>query len=365
VANSDHLRRLKQGVQDWNAWMQADLDRAPDLGGADLRGITLTSVNFYKTNLDNATLDGADMRGSTLTSASLRAASLAYANLTSADLNFADLSDAHLNHAYLIGANINHATLRRTNLRAANLTGAHLHQSDLTGADLSEADLERATLVGTKLKATNLSGCKVYGISAWDVETDPTTVQSRLLITKLTAPQVIVDDLEVAQFMHLLLDHKKLRTILNAVTHRGILLLGRFADGGIGVLNAVADVLRDLNYLPIIFDFDRPDSLNYTETIKTLVGLARFVVVDISGPSVPQELYATVFHFHIPFVPILENGRRPNAMFKDFLEYSHVLGPPVRFDTTAQLVTLLTTRVIEPAESHIQQRQARLKELFG
>jgi hypothetical protein len=56
----------------------------------------------------------------------------------------------------------------------------------------------------------------------------------------------------------------------------------------------------------MIFDFDRPDSRNYTEMVKILVGLSRFVIVDLSGPSVPQELYATIPHFKIPFVPIGE-----------------------------------------------------------
>src|SRR5215472_6384498 len=78
-------------------------------------------------------------------------------------------------------------------------------------------------------------------------------------------------------------------------------------------------------YLPIIFDFDRPRDRNYTETVKTLVGLSRFVIVDMSGPSVPQELYATVPHFKIPFIPIIEEGRPVYAMFADLLEYPWVL----------------------------------------
>jgi hypothetical protein len=64
-----------------------------------------------------------------------------------------------------------------------------------------------------------------------------------------------------------------------------------------------------------------PTDRNYTETVKTLAGLARFVIVDLSGPSVPQELYATVPHFKIPFVPILEEARKPYAMAVDILEY--------------------------------------------
>ena len=47
--------------------------------------------------------------------------------------------------------------------------------------------------------------------------------------------------------------------------------LGRFRDGGHEALHAAAATLRDMNYLPIIFDFDRPDDRDYTETVKPLV----------------------------------------------------------------------------------------------
>ena len=43
--------------------------------------------------------------------------------------------------------------------------------------------------------------------------------------------------------------------------------------------------LRQSGYLPMIFEFERPEDRNYTETVRTLAGLARFVVVDLSGPS--------------------------------------------------------------------------------
>ena len=56
------------------------------------------------------------------------------------------------------------------------------------------------------------------------------------------------------------------------------------------------NLLREYGYLPMIFEFARPVDKTYTDTVRTLAGLARFVVVDLSGPSAPQELYATVPH---------------------------------------------------------------------
>ena len=62
-----------------------------------------------------------------------------------------------------------------------------------------------------------------------------------------------------------------------------MLILGRFSNGGLEVLEALAAMLREMKYLPIIFDFDRPSDRNYTETIMTLAGLSRFVVADRAG----------------------------------------------------------------------------------
>ena len=118
-------------------------------------------------------------------------------------------------------------------------------------------------------------------------------------------------------------------------------------------------------YLPMMFEFARPEDRNYTETVRTLAGLARFVVVDLSGPSVPQELYATVPHLKIPFVPILEKGRHPYSMFADLLEYEWMLKPIVEFDSPLALTQDLHDKIVSPAEKRIETRQAKLKELFG
>lgn len=259
----------------------------------------------------------------------------------------ADLGGANLTAAILVGATLNGASLRETNLCLADLSGASLH---------------RAILVGTIALDANFTGCRVYGISTWDVRLDGAE-QFGLVITPEGQPTITVDSLEVAQFIYLLLQYKKLRDVLNSVVERGVLILGRFGGGGLELLQAIAEKLRGMNYLPIIFDFDRPESRNLTETVMTLVGLSRFVIVDLSGPSVPNELRSTVPHFRIPFVPIIEDGRKYFSMFADFIENDWVLSPVV-FSSKEDLLERLLSQVIEPAEKKCQERQLRLKEIF-
>jgi uncharacterized protein YjbI with pentapeptide repeats len=420
--NEEHLKLLKQGVEAWNRWRKEKPDIRPnlfganlcradlraanlsaaDLYGADLSGADLREADLSGANLREADLRGADLReaylrgadlrgahlsGADLSGANLSGAHLIRADLREADLIEADLSGAHLHGADLYGANLIEADLSKAylieanlieaGLRGADLSGAHLHGADLSGAhlrgadlsgahliraDLRGADLEKATLVETDLEKATLTGCSIYGISAWDLNLKG-AAQSGLIITPRDDPIIQVDDLEVAQFIYLLLNYEKLRSVFNAVTERGVLILGRFGDGGLELLQAIAAKLRESNYLPIIFEFDRPESRNLTETISTLAGLSRFVIADLSGPSVPQELYATVPHFKIPFVPIIEKGRKKFALFVDISEYPWVL-PTVEFEDKAQLLELLPGEIIAPAEEKHQERQRLLDELF-
>src|SRR5262249_34954936 len=110
-----------------------------------------------------------------------------------------------------------------------------------------------------------------------------------------TEPVVTVDNLEVAQFIYMLLNHRKIRDIITTIGEKAVLILGRFTPERKEVLDAIAEKLRELKYLPIIFDFERIPGRDYTETVKILAGLSKFVIADITQPkSVPQEAIAII-----------------------------------------------------------------------
>jgi hypothetical protein len=272
--------------------------------------------------------------------------------------NYWRMRNRSIESALFRPVNLSKADLSKMNLSEANLSEASLYR-----ADLSKADLTRSTLVKSNLEGATLEGSRIYGISAWSLKLAGAK-QQNLNVSDHGEPAVMVDDLEVAQFIYLLLNHRRLRKVLNAITERGVLILGRFSGGGLDVLEAIAAKLRESKYQPFIFNFDRPADRNYTETVKTLVGLSRFVIVDLSGPSVPQELYATVPHFKIPFIPIIEEGRRQYSMVVDILEYPWVLNPPVWFVDVEHLVRAMPTQIIAPAEKWVKDRRDRLADLF-
>jgi hypothetical protein len=112
-------------------------------------------------------------------------------------------------------------------LTRANLIEEALSRAELTGADLTGARLERAVLVRTRLANADLTGCCIYGMSAWDVDLEGAT-QKDLIITQDHQPEITVDNLEVAQFTYLLLHNKKLRDVIDTITAKAVLILGRF-----------------------------------------------------------------------------------------------------------------------------------------
>ena len=175
--------------------------------------------------------------------------------------------------------------------------------------------------------------------------------QSDLIITPDNEPVVTVDNLEVAQFIYLLLHNEKIREVIDTITSKAVLILGRFTPERKAVLDAIREALRSRNYLPIVFDFERPTSRDFTETIMTLAGMCLFIIADITNPkSSPLELQATVPNYMVPFVPIIQEGEQPFAMFKD-LKNKHpdwVLDL-LDYDSASTLVRKLGNAVIRPA----------------
>jgi uncharacterized protein YjbI with pentapeptide repeats len=408
MANDDHIAKLKEGATAWNGWRKENIkenmtpvmysqtgERLPpkemDLSGADLSGMNLSEANLSEANLSEANLKGAslyqaDLRHAYLNGANLSKAKLSEANLWGASLcqadlrealllatalNFADLSGAklsgadlkraNLNKAMAVGAdftaaNLSQARLWRTNLsehailRGAYLDWAYLTEADFSEADLRGADLRGATMVGTKLTGADLTGCYVYGVAAWNLKLDRAT-QRNLVITGDDEPKITVDNIEVAQFIYLMLRNEKIREVIDTITSKAVLILGRFTEDRKPVLEALREELRRREYLPILFDFDKPSSRNTDETITLLARMARFIVADISdAKSVLQELRAIVPDVpSLPVQPIILAMQDEPGMFDFYRNFRSFLKVH-RYTSQEELIADLGEKVIRPAE---------------
>jgi hypothetical protein len=263
MANEEHVSLLRQGVDAWNAWREKNRDIRPDLSGANLKD----------------------------------------ADLRKADLKEANLKRTDLDRANLFGADLRKANLHKANLHKANLVAAILNEADFAGADLT--------------------GCRIYGASAWGMKNVEEAKQQNLVITRKDEPEITVDNIEVAQFIYLLLHNEKIRDVIDTITTKAVLILGRFTPKRKKVLDKLREELRKRDRTPIVFDFDQPENKNVTDTVKLLAQMVRYIIVDLSDPnSAPYELgvISTLGLKRTPVVPIIVEGQRPFSMLEDVLE---------------------------------------------
>jgi hypothetical protein len=73
--------------------------------------------------------------------------------------------------------------------------------------------------------------------------------------------------------------------VIETITSKVVLILGRFTSERKPILAAIRVELRKRDYLPILFDFQKPDSKDLTGTVTTLAGTARFIIADLTDPS--------------------------------------------------------------------------------
>jgi hypothetical protein len=166
-------------------------------------------------------------------------------------------------------------------------------------------------------------------------------------------PEITVDNIEVAQFIYLMLNNQKVRDVIDTITSKVVLILGRFTDERKAMLDALREELRKRDYLPILFDFAVPATRDITETVSLLARMARFVVADITDArSIPQELAVIVPDLpSVPVQPLLLEGSAEYGMFEHFKRFPWVL-ETYKYASSERLIAGLGEHVIGPPENY-------------
>ena len=178
-------------------------------------------------------------------------------------------------------------------MKGATLEGVHFHNCNFRGADISNSPIN--------------------GISSWGNMIDETTKQNDLIITEWDEPTVTVDNFEIAQFLYLMISNNKIRNIIDTLATKVVLILSSFAKNDKAVLDQIKLGLRKSNFIPVVFDFDKPSSRNLTETVSTLAHLSKFIVADLTNSiSIPHELASIIPTLRsVPIVPIIRDAQKP------------------------------------------------------
>jgi uncharacterized protein YjbI with pentapeptide repeats len=167
MANPEHLGILKQGVDAWNRWREANPQVwRCNLEEADIRGTwraeRVAGANLINANFRRAVLRGANLHGMDLSGADLRSASLNGANLSYTCLRGADLAGADLQGTFLVGADCSGALFDCARLRDTVFGNTNL--SNVDGLELcihwGPSSLDYRTLAKSpNLPLTFLRGC--------------------------------------------------------------------------------------------------------------------------------------------------------------------------------------------------------------
>ena len=349
MANPQHQKIVEQGVVAWNQWRKDNPGMIPNLNDIDLSGQDWSGADFRRTDFVNANLEGINLENAILTGGQTS---------SGIDIGRSYFDGANLKNANLKNANLRRAILIDADLSGAILLGANLSESDLSNAifvdaNLAGANLTQAQLIKTNFDGANLNECLTYGISTWDLSLEKTK-QANILITPPNSPVITVDNIQVAQFIYLLLNNKEIRNTIVTITSKAVLILGRFTEERKPLLDEVRTKLREYNYLPIMFDFEKADNRDLTETITTLAGLSRFIIADLTDPkSIPHELKAIVAHLpSVPVQPIILEGQTKYAMFEHFTRYPWVLDM-YKYKNRDVLMESFYESIILPAENRL------------
>jgi hypothetical protein len=180
-----------------------------------------------------------------------------------------------------------------------------------------------------------------------------------LVITPYNQVTITVDNIKVAQFIYLLLSNQEIRDVIDTITSKAVLILGRFTEERKAILHAIRDELRkpDHNYLPIVFDFQPSAYQSTIETIKTLAGMARFVIADLTDArSVLQELQAIVPGLPSVAVRLLIKKSEHEYGMLDFIRrYKSVVEDTYQYENLEEVIASIKENVIGPAEAKVKE----------
>lgn len=309
---------LKSGSKNWNRYKgesnhrlsirnfnfyHCHKDDTADYGTPNLKGLDLSHMDMNMVTMRDGTYEDCNFSDSSLPWSDLCYGYFLNCNFTNSTIAVSKFGSAVFKNCCFDNANLNYISAEETQFIYCSFKGTTFRGAKFVGTDFSESILEN---------------CDIYGISSWDLILNNTTMID-LSIAKEADDNLYVDDIEVAQFLYMLVTNEKLRKTIDTITSKVVLILGRFTEERKSILDRIKNSLREYGYVPVLFDFKGPSSRNSSETILTIGSLSKFVIADITDPkSISQELQILLPNLvSLKVQPIIKSGDRPYGMFQD------------------------------------------------
>ena len=334
------------GYLKWSEWRKEKQVAKPNLKNADLNKVELLKYDFNNADFEGANLKDAklihcEFMGSNLKDVNLENANCSFSNFTKAILNNANFTSAQLinttmiecicNNAKFIDASIVQNLSGKSDFSNCDFTASKIVLTNLVGCNLRETKFIDCYLNGSNLSRANLDNSTIknstiYGVSAWDLSTEGCLQENLTIINHYNDSVLTVDDLEIANFIYLITNNSKIANAIDSLTTKVVLILGRFTDDRLETLKYIKSILRKKDYVPVLFDFQKPDRRDLTETIGIIGRLSKFIVADLTdAKSIPQELSELIPNNpSLTIYPIIHNDQREYSMFEHWQGFSSV-----------------------------------------
>jgi len=330
----------------WNKWRKENKINKPNLENANLNKTELLKYNFNNANfkgvqLKEAKLFDCEFMNANLENANLENANCSFSNFTKAILNNANFTSASLVNTTMIDCCSINAKFVNASIVQNSAGGSDFSSSDFTGAkiiisNLIDCNLQKAKFVDCYLNGSNLSrsnldysiiqNSTIYGIATWDISTKESTQENLTITNHYNDSVLTIDDLEIANFIYLISNNNKVANAIDNISTKVVLILGRFTPERLEILIYIKSLLKSKNYVPILFDFEKPDRRDLTETIGLIGRMSKFIVADLTdAKSIPQELSELIPNNpSLTIYPIVSKEHREYSMFEHWERYPWV-----------------------------------------
>ncbi len=242
MLSSQVLEKLKSGAKSWNKWRLTDEGRSVDLSDTDFVRDCPSGEEFY----DLPLFQGFNFSGMNMDRVSMRNSTFIDCDFSNSHFHFSDLVDSYCLKCNFTGVDLSYCSAEETSFSGSVLVGTNLSNMSLVKTDFSNACIE--------------STC-AYGISAWDLNLNDSQ-QSNIAMSE-SNNSITVPTIELAQFISLLINSKNLHQVIETITSKVVLILGRFTPERKAVLDEIKKQLDGHGYLAVLFD-------HYRSKIKSL-----------------------------------------------------------------------------------------------
>ena len=371
-----HLSPILKGITIRDVKLEGFKFSGTVFQNAKIINVTFKSCKFSHSDFDIANIQNCKFIDSPIQNSTFRSATIEKVDFETSSnksipriqkclFQLATIRETSFKNALCSGSNFSCKRMEHVSFQSATMKDCIFAGVSMSYVDFTDADISGAIFKICDIRSSKFVSCIIVGTLFWDCTrliSKYDNVQENLILKE--SPIISLNRIETAQFMSMI-EQERVDEIITEVTSKAVLILGRFSDPHKTILDALRIRLKELNWVPVIFDFEMTDTRDVTETITLLARLSKFIIADLTdAKSAQQEVAAIAPHIAVPIVPIIKGEEDVFSMFRDYWKYEWVL-EEFRYDDLDHLLSNLQDQIISIAESKANELNLRKQKAWS